>query len=188
MSVTPANAAMGPGTLYYGEFGAAEPALGDVSSAPSSADWTDLGGTLGGLTWSIAQTYKELMMDQVPIKVGSRRTAMVIQAKVKLAEVTLANLVVAVNGDETEDVTSGSGYSAYDQNMDNSCQDPNYGAIMFDGCGPGGLRRRVILRKALNTETVEVENTVDGQQGFQCTFDCHYVSDSIAPYAVIDEV
>lgn len=188
MTVTVENAAMGPGTLYLGDFGATEPALGDVSSAPSSADWTDLGGTMGGLTWSVAQTFKELRMDQIPIKVGARRTDMVIQAKVKLAEVTLANLVVALNGDSTEDVTSGSGYSTFDPNMDNSCQDPNYRALIFDGCGPGGLRRRVIMRRVLNTETVEVENTVDGQQGYQCTFDVHYVSDSIKPYAIVDQV
>ena len=47
MSVTATNLCLGPGTLYTGAFGAAEPADADVNTTPEVSAWTDLGGTPG---------------------------------------------------------------------------------------------------------------------------------------------
>lgn len=185
MTVTVANAAMGPGTLYIATFGVTEPLDTAVNTAPAASAFTDVGGTLGGLALSFAEEFAELEYDQVPIKIGSRRTKLVVQAKVKIAEVTLDNLVYALNGGTT---ATGSGYKSYVPSMVDSSVDPTYKAILFDGYGPNAKRRRVILRRVLNTDTVEIEHTKDGQQAFQCTFDCHYVSSAIEPYKIIDAV
>lgn len=186
-TVTTGNLAMGPGTLYVGDFGATEPADTAVSSAPSSATWRDVGGTMGGITYSLQEEFTGLEVDQIPLTAESRRTGMTFEVKVKLAEVTLDNLQFALNLANSAQ-TSGSGYEKLSPVMDDSSATPNYKAIIFDGIGVNGKRRRVIVRKVLNTDTVAIEATKDGQQGFQCTLKAHYVSSSIKPFDVVDQV
>lgn len=185
MAVTTANLAMGPAVLYIGEHGATEPADSAVSAAPASADWTDVGGTMGGITLSITQEYKNLEIDQVTMAVGARRTTMGVQVKTKLAEVTALNLKYAINGKDS-DITTGSGYSAYTPNTDDSSAEPEYRALIFDALGPNGKRRRIIVRKVLSTDALELEASKDGQQGFAITVTAYYVSATTAPYKVID--
>ena len=185
-TVTPGNLAMGPGSLYVGDFGATEPDDTAVSAAPSSADWTDVGGTLGGITLSVTAEYKKLEVDQLPMSPESRRTSLGVQVKVKMAEVTLANLKYALNASDS-DITSGSGYSKYEPSLDDSSASPTYRAIIFDGLGPGGNNRRVIVRKVLSQATIETVSSKEDQQVFDVTLDAHYVSSAIKPFAVIDE-
>lgn len=181
MAVNPGNFAMGPGTLYIGAFGATEPADNAIGSAPSSA-WTDCGATLGGITFEFGQETKKLECDQLTWVPESRITANTMIVKTKLAEVTLDNLVRAMNGGTT---ASGSGYETYEPDMGDSSNSPDYKALIFDGFGAGGLRRRVIVRKVINAEAVEIESSKDGQQAYAVSFEGHYVSDVIAPYKVI---
>lgn len=185
-TVTPGNLAMGPGTLYVGDYGATEPDDGDVSAAPSSAVWSDVGATLGGIQLIVTAEYKKLEADQLPMSPESRRTSLAVQVKTKMAEVTLDNLKYALNGADG-DVTSGSGYSKYTPSLDDSSASPTYRAVIFDGLGPGGCNRRVIVRKVLSTANIEATSSKEDQQAFDVTLDAHYVSSSIAPYDVIDE-
>lgn len=187
MPVTTSNLAMGPATLYVGMFNASEPADTAVSSAPASASWVDVGGTLGGVTLTISQEYKSMEVDQITMPVGARRTSLGVQLKTKIGEVTKENLVIAVNG-ATGDISSGSGYSKYTPSLDDSSAEPNYRAFILDGLGPNGKRRRVIVRKVLATDALELESSKDGQQGFPLTLTAYYVSAAIAPYVVIDQV
>jgi hypothetical protein len=186
-TVTPGNLAMGPGTLYVGAYGAVEPDDGAVSAAPSSAVWTDVGATMGGISLVVTAEYKKLDVDQLPMSPESRRTSLTVQVKTKMAEVTLENLKYALNAADG-DVSSGSGYSKYTPDLDDSSASPTYRAVIFDGLGPGGKNRRVIVRKVLSQASIEASASKEDQQSFEVTLDAHYVSSAIKPYAIIDEV
>lgn len=186
MSVTPGNLAMGPGTLYVGDFGATEPADSAVNETPATSAWTDVGGTLGGITMTDAKTYTKLEVDQLVLSPESRLTGRTVQLKTRLAEVTLTNLKLALNSDGSSG--SGSGYETFEPGEPSSSNSPTYKAVIFDGYGPGGYRRRVIIRKVLNVEEVPIEASKDGQQAYNVTLDAHYVSSAIKPYKVVQAV
>ena len=177
MALTPTNAAMGPGTVYVGLFGATEP----TGMAAPGVGFTDVGGTLGGTKVSFEQASKELEFDQLTMPVGYRRTKTGIIVKVTMAEVTLSNFKIAMN-DGT--LTSASGYTSYTPDVSalNTGTEPTYRAVIVDGAGIGGETRRLIVRKVFSTDNVELEYTKDGQQVFAVTFTGMYVSSSIAPY------
>jgi hypothetical protein len=185
MAVTATNLAMGPGTLYVGTFGATEPADTAVAlAAAPSAPFTDVGGTLGGLTFSVNQQFKELEVDQlveVPERRVTRREA---SFKTQLAEVTLANLVIALNSGTITAGVSGAPDTFVPANTDSSGT-PAYKAIIFDGAGAGGLRRRVIVRKVLSTDNVDASSSKDSQTVYPVTFTSHYVSSVIPSYKII---
>lgn len=185
MAVTPGNFAMGPGSLYIGTFGAAEPADSAINTTPAASAWTDCGGTLGGITFEFGQEIKKLECDQLTYVPESRVIGNTIIVKTKLAEVTLTNLTNAMNGGTSG---SGSGYETYEPDMGDSSNSPDYKALIFDGFGAGGLRRRVIVRKVINVESVELESSKDGQQAYAVSLEGHYVSSAIAPYKVVQAV
>lgn len=94
MAVRTSNLLMGPAELFAGPFGAPEPALA-VSAI--GALHRDLGGTDGGATLTLGQTYTPLTVDQVAMPVGSRLTEQSVRISTSLAESTLANLRLALN-------------------------------------------------------------------------------------------
>src|SRR5690606_14182718 len=98
MAANVVNLVQGPATVYINDFGAAEPANGDVNNAPSvTAGWVDLGGTTDGCELSINQEYKELEVDQVVDIPGRRLVKRDMSVKTNLAEPTLQNLLYALN-------------------------------------------------------------------------------------------
>lgn len=185
-AVSTSNLLLGPGTLYYGDFGATEPADTAVATAPDSGDWTDVGGTNDGVTLSIEQEYTELTVDQIVDRVGSRLTNRTMTVATNLAEPTLENLSLVVNGGGT--VSSGSGYKSFSPANDTSATQPTYCALIFDGIAPGGGIRRVFGRRMLSTENVEFAYSKEDQTVFSVTFTAHYVSNSITPFKIVDEV
>jgi hypothetical protein len=184
MSVTATNVIMGPGTLYSGAFGATEPADAAVNATPAVSAWTDLGGTDGDVKFGIDNTYTELQVDQVVDRLGSRLTKRDMMVTTNLAEPTLENLSVALNGGTA---ASGSGYKSFEPNYATSATQPTYIAIILDGYAPSQFRRRIILRKALSTAKVDSDYTKDKQTFFPVEFTGHYVSASIAPFKVVDQ-
>jgi hypothetical protein len=184
MAVNTANLIQGPATLYSGAFGATEPADSAVNSTPAASAWTDLGGTQDGVKLSVDQTYGELEVDQITVRVGSRLTKADFTVETSLAEPTLANLSLVLNGGTS---ASGSGWSSFDPNVTSSATQPNYFAIILDGYAPSQFRRRVIVRKALNTDSVELAYTKDKQTLIPAKFSAHYVSSSIVPIHVVDQ-
>lgn len=185
MSVTTTNLILGPATLYQGTFGAAEPADTNaaVNATPAASAWTDMGGTQDGVTLSVDQTYTALEVDQVVDRVGSRLTKRELTLETSLAEATLENFSVALNGGTA---ASGTGYKTFEPLFASSATQPNYTALLFDGWGPGGFRRRVILRKTLSTDAVAMAYMKDKQTLFKTKFSGHYVTSSISPFHVID--
>lgn len=183
MTVTAANLIMGPGVFYIGDFGSTEPADTAVGAVPG-APWNDIGGTLGGVVLNINQEYKELEVDQIVDPVGSRLIKRVMTLATQLAEGTLDNLARSLN---IVLPTPGAGFTALEPPNDNSATQPLYRAFIFDGWAPSGFKRRVIGRRVLSTEPTETPYSKDGQTIFKVSFKCHYVSDAIKPFKVIDD-
>jgi hypothetical protein len=103
-----------------------------------------------------------------------------------MAEVTLTNLSLALNGGTS---ASGSGYASFEPSFASSATQPTYKALLFDGWAPGtsAFTRRVIVRKSLSTDAVEMGYTKDKMTLFGVKFSGHYVSSSISPIHVVDQ-
>ena len=184
MAVTTTNLIQGPATLYQGLYGATEPTDAAVNATPAASAWTDLGGTQDGVKLSVDQTYSELEVDQITVRVGSRLTKVDFTIETSLAEATLANLSMSLNGGTS---ASGSGWSSYDPNVSSSATQPNYFAVIMDGYAPSQFRRRIIGRRMLNTDSSELAYTKDKQTLIPIKLSGHYVSASIAPFHIVDQ-
>lgn len=185
MGATASNLVMGPGTLYTGPVGAVEPADSSINLAPAASAWTDQGGTSGGVTIKVNPTYKQLEVDQIVDPVESRVTARMVTLETTLAEPTLANLQVALNNATTP--VTGANYATISPPNDTSATQQAYLAHIFDGLAPGGFRRRIIARRTLSTADVSMESAKDNQTLIPVVFLCHFVSNSIPPYKIIDQ-
>lgn len=184
MAIDTTNLTAGPGTLWTAAFGATEPADSTINAAYSGSAFTDVGATQDGVTLNVEREFFELEVDQVIDVPGRRLTKRDLQIVTNLAEPTLANLAIALNGGT---VTASASYSTYDPADDNAATQPTYRAVMFEGWAPRGFRRRVIARKCLSIEQVGTAYKKDGQTLFPTSFACHYVSPSIKPFRVIDQ-
>jgi hypothetical protein len=184
MSVTATNLILGPATLYIGAFGAAEPADTAVNTTPAASAWTDLGATDGGVKLTIDQKFTELTVDQIVDSLGRRLTQREIMVDTNLAEPTLANLSTSMNGGTS---ATGAGFASLDPLNVTSATQPTYIAVMLDGYAPAGFRRRVIIRKALNTSSIQSAYAKDKETYIPVTFNGHYVSASITPFHIVDQ-
>jgi hypothetical protein len=174
--VTATNLIQGPAVIYYGNFGATEPA--SIATTPATG-WTDLGGTKEGVELSIADEYGVLDVDQIMYEIQRRRTKRVVTAKTQLAEATLDNLARAVANTlpVSNVLNADDGLNAFA---------PAYGALLIDGIAPGGFRRRITLRKVLPTDSVGVAYKKDGQTLVPVTWTLHWVSSTITPFKIED--
>lgn len=188
MAVTVANLIAGPGTIYTGTFGATEPAASAVGSVPASATWSDLGGTLDGSTLKVNQEYFELEVDQVVDVVGRRLQKREISIETQLAEATLTNLSYALNGGT---IAATAAYQTYDPDDASSVTQPTYRAFILDGYAPSASAaktRRTVLRRGLVTSEMELAYKKDEQTVIPVEIFGHYVSSSIKPFQIIDQL
>ncbi len=185
---------MGPARLYVAPFGSAEPLDSAVTPngtvTPPSSPWTDVGGTDGGTTYEVDNTYTALQVDQIIMEVGARLTEMKFSVTTKLSEMTLANLNTALNNIAT--VATNSGYSTMDINVGSSASQPTYAALIIDGWAPmlstgAPALRRVIVRKVLSQVKATLAFDKKTQQSIDCTFQAYFVSSSIAPVHIADQ-
>jgi hypothetical protein len=182
MSVTTANLAMGPGTLYTGAFSAPEPLPQEVNNTPAASAWTDVGGTQGGLALSIANTWVEIEVDQLYETPERRLTKREVTLKTQLGEVTFANLVLALTGGTP---TTGASWNQYEPDDPLAGSAPTYTALIFDGVAGNAKRRRVFMRKVLNTDNVDTSSDKGTQMTYTVMFTSHYVSSSIRSYRIV---
>lgn len=192
MAVTVNNLILGPGALYRGILGAAEPADAAVNASPAASAWTDCGGTMDGLNLVVNQEYTELVVDQIVDSVGRRITKREIRLETKLAEPTLANLQLATNGSD-DALTTGTGFQAWEPETGNSAVVPNYFALLLDGWAPllsdgSGATRRAILRKCLSVSEITQANAKEDQAAFEVAFFAHYVSSGVKPIHIVDQI
>ena len=270
MTATVTNLMMGPCDLYIGAFGATEPTLGTWTT-PSSAVWTDAGGTMGGVKLGVSMKFSPLEVDQVPDEVGQRLTARTITIETTLAETTIEIVKSLMNGGTisagggaslgtgtivaatgvitcsapetlavgdpvvlgaittttgitagvvyyvltapstttfTQSATPGGAaltltgngstasitkatYKSFEPLTSAASFQPVYSSILLRGAAPGGnaaFYRHIIGRKVLSSDGFEFEQAKDKQAGFKAKWSLNYVSSSIAPFAVIDEL
>jgi hypothetical protein len=194
VAVNAANLVLGPARLYVAPFGSTEPLDSAVTpngpSTPPSSPWTDVGGTDGGVTFEVDNTYTGLNVDQITMEVGARLTAMKMTVTCKMAEMTLTNLQTALNSIGTSG--SGSGYSTLEIPVTSSSTQPTYAALIIDGWAPmlstgAAALRRVIVRKVLSQVKATLAYDKKTQQSLDVTFSAYYVSSSINPIHIVDQ-
>jgi hypothetical protein len=187
MPVNTGNLIMGPGTLNKGAFGAVEPVDTAVATVPDPLVWTDVGGTSDGVEIAIDQDYTQLEVDQIVDIPERRLTKREATLKTNLAETTLDNLSLALNGATV--AVGGTGATAFKSLTPvngSSASQVTYSALLFDGFAPNGKPRRVIGRKMLSVKPVEFAYSKKNQTVFSVFFSAHYVSASIASFKAID--
>jgi len=194
LAVDPQNLVMGPAKLYYAPAGTTEPADATVTPdgwlTPPPAPWTDFGGTDGGVALEIDTTLTDLTVDQILLAVGARTTGLAMQVTTKLAEVTQANMAVALNN--ITQSGSGSGYITLDIPDGATATQPQYSALIIDGWGPElstgqPALRRAIVRKVLNKAKITLTYDKKTQQAYECTWSVYFVGAGIKPIHFIDE-
>lgn len=182
----------GAANMYTGVFSltaANEPALSAINTAPQASAWTYTGFTSDGITVTINQAFSEMRVDQRADRVGTKLTEREVQIQANLAEATLANFTLGLNGGT---ITTASGYSYYEPIYDGTELQPTYIPILLDGYAPANSagvvkRRRILIRRAISTENVELAYKKDELTLVPVTFTSHYVSDTVAPFRFIDE-
>lgn len=190
MAVTVTNIIAGPGILYNALFGATEPADSTVNTTPSASAWTDTGGTQDGVQITIDRDFLEMDVDQLVDMPGRRLTKRDTQVKTNLAEPTMLNLALAMNGGT---ITASAAYQTYDPDDTVAATQPGYRALLFDGYAPqtaaaATMRRRFVVRKVLSIESIESSYKKDDMTLIPVTFAAHYVSSSIKAFRIIDQL
>lgn len=192
MAITPFNICQGPATLYWGLYGAVEPADSAVTSPPSGAVWNDFGGTADGTSvlFEVDLTYTDQGVDQIPMPVGARLTKHMVQITAALEETTLQNMNAAMN--QLLSITVNSGYTVAEPSVGSSSTQPQYTALMIDGWAPtlstaASARRRIILRKCLSSSKLATEFEKSKPAVYNTTWTGYYVSSGVAPYHIVDQ-
>jgi hypothetical protein len=188
-----ANLVAGGATLYSGTVGAAEPLDTQVNSTPAASAWTDAGFTDGGLTATWEQSFYAFTVDQVLDTPERRIISRNLALGTNLAEPTLENLALGLNG--TVAASGGSGATAFksiEPITDATTQFvPAYKALIMDAFAPSiagtAKRRRVFGRRCMNPNPVGSTWRKDGQTMVPVTFATHYVSDAVKPWKVVDQ-
>lgn len=186
MTVTAGNLIQGPATLYTGAVGTAvEPTsiAGAASGAAPATGWTDVGGTQDGITLGDESSWSDLTVDQLVIAPDTRRTGRKLTVKTTMAEATLANLALAMSNS-----APAAGLLQFDDGLANGGFIPTFTALIIDGIGPGGFRRRIKVRKCVSSASVEMAYKKDGQTLVPVTFQAYYVSSAIRAMVIEDAI
>lgn len=182
----------GVGSLYVGAFSltaALEPALIDINQTPQASAWTDVGFTDDGIVVETNQTFSEMFVDQLADPVGATMVTRAQKLVTNFAQASLENLKYALN---TGTITTGASYRYYEPEYDGDELRPTYIALLFDGFAPSSSagvikRRRFLVRKALSTENVGTPYKKDSKTLIPVTYSSYYVSETVAPFRIIDE-
>ena len=191
MAVTAANVLMGPGSMYYAPFGTTYPADSAATvAAGAPAGFTDVGGTHGGIVMMVDQTIQDIDVDQVPDPIGGRLTARKVQLQVELAEVTLNNLGIVLNGLLT--IGTQASYTTADLQTTVAGFQPTYLSWVFDGFAPtlatgAPARRRMNAFKTLSVAKVQEKHDKKNQRTFAATFTAYWVSATQGPVHWVDQ-
>jgi hypothetical protein len=180
------NLLQGPMKLYIAKWTAVddEPDNPVSLATTPAAPFDYMGATRGGVNLLIEQTYTIMEVDQVVGPADVRLTSEVVRLAATLAEPTLANLSRILNSGA---VAAGAFTPRGSDALANAI--PSNYKVIADGLAPGGvnLRRRVILRRAVNTEGVGLMGAKADAAGLSASMLALYV-DGDAPYDVEDAV
>jgi hypothetical protein len=179
----------GPGALYYTSYPATEPADSAVNVAPPSANYTNAGFTSGGIQIVIDQTYAELGADQIVDSPGRRITKRETTIGTQMAQPTLENFQLAMNGG-TVTLASSSAYKTFDPAGAITATQPNYNALCLDGWTPegNGFNRRFLARKVLMTDKITIDYKKDTQTFLSVIWNLHYVDSTHSIFHIVDQL
>jgi len=176
--------------LWYAPFSTSVPADSAFGTNPG-AGWTDVGGTQGGIMAEIDNTYMQQVVDQIPIAIGGRLTKQAITVTTQLAETTLANLNLSMNG--LMQITAQTGYTTADMQTATSATQPQYSTLIVDGWAPTtgtteiSCRRRLVIWKVLSQGKATFAYEMDKNSVYNVSFQAFYVSGSIGPWHSVDQ-
>lgn len=176
MPVQVTDVLMGPVEIFTAVFGTAEPA--NALAAPAVA-WIPAGGTEEGARQIVNQTFTQKRVDEIAMPVGAKLTDQAVSIATSLAEARLANFRLAYN--QAAAVATKLGLNGVLTNGE-----PPYVAVLLRGWGPGNVRRNVILRRALSTESVETAYSKANQTFIPITWSGFYVSESVDALVIDD--
>jgi hypothetical protein len=180
------NILMGPATIYVGATGVitAAPSDAAVNSTPAASAWTDVGGTLGGVDFSVTPKFTPLQVDQVVDNIDDRMTSRDIMVTFTMSEILLANFALAINS--TVGAT-GANYATLEPNYSSTASQTQKTSMVVDGFAPAvvaNARARLYIPRGQQTGKVDWVNAKDKQQGLAVQFKCYYVSTIVAPYHI----
>lgn len=186
MSGNANNIVQGPAYFYVGPFGSAEPADSAatvVGGAPGGV-FVDAGFTETAVVIEEDQTWADLKVQQVAMAVGARLTDYLVTIKTQMAEISVNNLVTALNGLTT--VTVSSNYTTVDRVVTNSATQPNYACVIVDGWGPTlptgqPARWRHTIRKVISKPKIQRNYELTKKTVYDVTLQGYWVSPSISP-------
>lgn len=139
----------------------------------------------------IDNTYMQQVVDQIPIAVGGRLTKQAITITTQLAETTLNNLNLSMNG--LISITTQSGYTTADLQTATSATQPQYYTLIVDGWAPttgtteAACRRRIIIWKVLSQGKATFAYEMEKNSVYNVSFQAYYVSGSVSPWHSIDQ-
>lgn len=188
MAINYGNLLQGAARLYVANFGAVEPTDAAIGTEPSSAVWTEVGATNGGISMNLGEEYGALEADQAAFRAGSARVMANAEVTVNLAEITIQNLAVALNTRNTNLITGANFKKFVPATGDVDEFSPNYKAALLWGTAPNSptgqpQKFMLIMRKVLSTVGAgEVAFSRTEQTVFPVTFTAHLVSSAIKPW------
>jgi hypothetical protein len=181
MAIQAVNLMVGPGRLWYKPFDESfDPATIVAAAAPSFSSFTDIGATDDGLNITVAKSYTNHTVDQTADWVASTITERSTRVEVNLAEPTLANLSLALNGGTTASVNAS--WDSYEPNTDLISTQEEYITLAIEGVTLGGKKSVLVINKALNVDDTAFSYKKDTKTMFGCNWGGHYVSEDVAPF------
>ncbi len=184
MGVTVTDILAGPMDVYEAPVGTVEPTEADnLNTVILNAAWRNCGGTSGGLKVVTAQKFGQVEADQTVDIIASLPNTRMVTVEMSLLEMTLKNIKMTNNGGT---ITTGANTDKYEPITNTVSTPPDYRAILCKGVSSvNGKPSIAILRKLLVTSDVSSEFKKDGASMLAVTYQTHYVSAAIGPFAYL---
>lgn len=189
MAITLAEVFAGPAELWIAAVGTAEP---EINAAPG-VGWRDVGGTTGGITFSVEQSLQPITFDQIAAEVGALPENQTPTISTTLGQASLENYLAALNGGAITNVPAAVGppavpeYDEYEPENDLVNNPLTYHAILMRGKTMDGKTGQAVLRRTLNTANSETAFSKTAVAGLSVAWRGYYVSASIPPFAMRTE-
>lgn len=171
---------LGPGKLYFGAVGAAEPA--DLSTAIVGATWSFAGFTDEGHNFTYTPTYEDVEVAESLLPISKVATGQQMQVEFALAEITAANVQRSLNGATI--TSSGAGATAIDsvEPLAFGATEPRVAILWQADDGS----ERWIWRKCLQTGAVSIGRRKGAAKAtIPLAFSLEPVSSTIRPFKAI---
>lgn len=174
------NLVQGQAVLYTATVGSTEPEDAVVMDV-LGGDWTDVGLLKNGVRIFTRSEFLTLWRDKRFDPSDHKLMKREVFLETNLAEHTLENLKLAMNGGT---ITEGDDYSTYTPATEEDDVDAT--ALIIDGFAPGGFARRIIVRSATQIGNAEFKYSYNQESVYHVRFALQVVEGQ-EPYKVVDQ-